>query len=145
MHVTHRFAHSLPHATPTDDTRRTILFAMRQMGARGLDDAATAHAFMTHFGKGFRRPLMLMRTLMLEMSRGAAGPITIAPWCCRRMTAQESSLIAVIERATDNLGAAALLLADLMGVREAGSALTTAQALAFALQDCGRPLAVDRD
>ena len=140
MHITQRFAHSLPHPAPTDDTRRTILFAMRQMGAKGLDDAATAHAFMTHFGKDFRRPLTLMRTLMLEMSRGAAGPITIAPWCCRRMTAQESSLLAVIERASDNPGAAALLLADLMGVRDAGATLTTAQALAFALQDCGRPL-----
>lgn len=143
MHVTQRFAHSLPHAAPSDDTRRTILFAMRQMGAKGLDDAATSHAFMTHFGKDFRRPLTLMRTLMLEMSRGAAGPITIAPWCCRRMTAQESTLLAVIERASDNPCAAALLLADLMGVRDAGATLTTAQALAFALQDCGRPLTRD--
>lgn len=143
MHVTQSLAHNLPHLTPDDDTRRLILFAMRQMGARGLDDAATAHAFMSHFGRDFRRPLTLMRTLMLEMSRGASGPIAIAPWCCRRMTAQEATLLAVIERAASNPCAAGLLLADLMGKRDSGAALPAAQALAFALEDCGRPLERD--
>lgn len=143
MHVTQSLAHNLPHLTPEDDTRRLILFAMRQMGAKGLDDAATAHAFMTHFGRDFRRPLTLMRTLMLEVSRAAAGPIAIAPWCCRRMTAQEATLIAAIERAPGNPDAAGLLLADLMGKRDPAAALPAAQALAFALQDCGRPLSCD--
>lgn len=125
---------------PDDPAQRLVLFAFRQMGAHGLDDACAAHAFVTAFGKDFRRPLVLMRALMLELSTASANPIQIAPWCCARMTASEDALIGVLERALTNEAAAALLLADLIGAREAGGPLTTATALAIAFADLGMPL-----
>lgn len=143
MQPSARFAHNLPHAVPTDPLARLLLAGFRRMGAHGLDDAVTANAFLNRFGRDFRRPLTLARALILELSRGAAGPIAIAPCCCRRMTAEEGVLIGAVARAVDNPGAAALLLADLMGRRDAGAALSAAIALSLALADCGAPLAVD--
>ena len=86
MTTTQQFAALLHQPQPDDPAQRLLLFAFRQMGAHGLDDACAAHAFVTAFGKDFRRPLLLLRTLMLELSNAAARPIQIAPWCCARIT-----------------------------------------------------------
>jgi hypothetical protein len=110
------------------------------MGAHGLNDACAAHAFVTAFGKGFQRPLVLLRTLVAEMSAAASRPIPIAPWCCPRMTAAEATLLDILGRARDNPIVAALLLGDLLGIREPMSILATAHALANAFADQGLPL-----
>lgn len=125
---------------PDDSARRLVIFGFRQMGAYGLDDACTAHSFMTAFGKDFRRPLILMRTLMLELSQSSQGPIQIAPWCCARLTPAEASLLAVLGASMTNDRAAGLLLADMLGVRDASGPLATATALAIAFADMGMPL-----
>ncbi|TKD50786.1 DUF6628 family protein [Sphingomonas baiyangensis] len=138
--IAHPLAAALPHLQPHDAAGRLLLFGIRQMGAHGLNDAACAHAFVTAFGKDFRRPLVLLRTLMHEMSQAAAGPIQIAPWCCRRMTAGEAALLTVLRRIDREPDAAALLLSDLLGVREPASVAVSAHLLASAFSDLGLPL-----
>ncbi|HEY0622201.1 DUF6628 family protein [Sphingomonas sp.] len=132
--------HALPRLQPEDPGARLLLFGIRQMGAGGLHDAAAAHAFVTAFGRDFRRPLVLLRSLMAEMSTASAGPIQIAPWCCARMTAAESATLESIARAPHDPARAHLLLADLLGVRQADGVLATAHALANAFADLGLPL-----
>ncbi|MBX3595131.1 DUF6628 family protein [Sphingomonas sp.] len=132
--------HPLPHVQPRDPAARLVLFGIRQIGANGLNDAATAHAFVSALGVGFRRPLVLLRTLMADMSRIASGPIPIAPWCCTRMTAPEAALLAVIDCAIAHPQRASLLLGDLLGLRDVQGVLTTAQALADAFADLGMPI-----
>jgi len=117
-----------------------LLFGMRQMGANGLDDACAARAFVTAFGKGFQRPLILLRTLMMELSAVSARPIQIAPWCCPRMTAGEGAVIAAVGKTMTNDRAANLLLSDLLGTRDATGPVATATALAIAFADLGLPL-----
>lgn len=127
-------------AQPDDPAGRLVIYGLRRMGAHGLGDASVAHAFMTAFGKEFRRPLMLLRTLVHELAATSARPIQIAPWCCPRLTGSETALLAVLERSLTNEPAAALLLADLLGIRDAHGPLATATALAIAFADLALPL-----
>ena len=130
---------ALPELQPEDPGARLLLFGVRQMGAHGIHDACTAHAFVTAFGKSFRRPLVLLRALMQEMS---AGPIQIAPWCCARMTGAESALLQILARVRTQPQVSAVLLADMLGVRDATGVLITAHALANSFADMG--LALDQ-
>lgn len=131
---------TLPRIQPDDPGPRLLLFGVRQIGAGGLNDAATAHAFVTAFGKGFRRPLLLLRTLMAEMSLAACGPIQIAPWCCARVTPSEGALLDLLSASIADPGRARLLLADLLGARQVDGILATATALAVSFADLGLPL-----
>ncbi|AQR73069.1 DUF6628 family protein [Sphingomonas sp. LM7] len=140
MSATKTLAATLPVLQPEDAGARLLLFGVRQMGAHGLHDACTAHAFVTAFGKGFQRPLVLLRALMAEMSTASSGPIQIAPWCCPRMTGPEATLLDVIASVRTNRPRADMLLADLLGVRDAASIGFTAHALANAFADLALPL-----
>lgn len=140
MSAANTLAAALPVLQPEDAGARLLLFGVRQMGAHGLQDACTAHAFVTAFGKGFQRPLVLLRALMAEMSAASAGPIQIAPWCCPRMTGSEATLLQVIARVRTNPPSANMLLADLLGIRDAASVGFTAHALANAFADMALPL-----
>jgi len=133
-------ASALPALQPDDAGARLLLFGVRQMGMHGLHDACAAHAFVTAFGKDFQRPLVLLRALMQEMSAVSAGTIQIAPWCCPRMTGAEAALLDVIGRVRTQPHAAALLLADMLGVRDATGVLVTAHALANAFADLALPI-----
>ncbi|MES2988567.1 MAG: DUF6628 family protein [Pseudomonadota bacterium] len=140
MSVNTALSTALPALQPEDAGARLLLFGIRQMGANGLHDACTAHAFVTAFGKDFQRPLILLRALMQEMSAMSAGPIQIAPWCCARMTGAEAILLQVIGRVGTNPQSAAMLLADMLGVRDATGVLVTAHAVANAFADLALPL-----
>lgn len=140
MSAANTLAAALPVLQPEDAGARLLLFGVRQMGAHGLHDACTAHAFVTAFGKGFQRPLVLLRALMAEMSAASAGPIQIAPWCCPRMTGPEATLLEVIARIRSHPARAQMLLADLLGIRDAASISFTAHALANAFADLALPL-----
>jgi hypothetical protein len=74
------------------------------------------------------------------MSTMATGPVQIAPWCCPRMTASEATLVGALGKVRTNPQAAALLLADLIGVRDATGLLPTAHALAQSFADLALPL-----
>jgi hypothetical protein len=133
------FTATLPVLQPEDAGARLFLFGVRQMGMHGLDDACAAHAFVVAFGKGFRRPLVLLRALMREMARASERPIPIAPWCCPRMTRTEATLLAVLGNTQARPDKAGLLLADMLGVRDASGVFATASALATAFADLGLP------
>lgn len=134
-------AEALPHPRPSRSAQQLLLFGIRRTGAHGLNDAAAAHAFMTAFGKDFRRPILLLRALMAEVSKISANPIQIAPWCCPRMTAGEAALVEIVASVEIQPERAELLLGDLLGVRHAGGLTATAHLLALAFRDEGLPLA----
>ena len=130
----------LPHPLPDCPNARTALFTMRRMGAYGLNDARAAHAIFTAFGEGFRRPLMLMRSLMVDLATAAAGTISIAPCCYSRMTHAESALLTILARVEFHSETAHLLMADLLGIRAVDGVLASAAAVAMAFADEGRPI-----
>ena len=131
---------ALPSLQPEDPGARLLLFAIRQMGRYGTTDACAAHAFLCAFGKGFRRPLLLLRALMRDMAMVSTGPIPIAPWCCPRITGCEATLLAALGHAGSNAPAAQLLFADLLGVRDASGVTAVAAALSAAFADLGLPI-----
>ena len=131
---------TLPVLQPEDAGARLLLFGVRQMGTNGIQDASVAHAFVTSFGLGFQRPLVLLRALMAEISGAASGPIQIAPWCCPRMTGAEAMLLDILGRVRHNPHGAHTLLADLLGTRDAYGVLSTAHALSEAFADMALPL-----
>ncbi|TGX56010.1 hypothetical protein E5A73_02540 [Sphingomonas gei] len=140
MSAANTLAAALPVLQPEDAGARLLLFGVRQMGAHGLHDACTAHAFVTAFGKGFQRPLVLLRALMAEMSAASIGPIQIAPWCCPRMTGPEATLLEVVAGIRKHPVRAQMLLADLLGIRDAAGIGFTVHALANAFADLALPL-----
>lgn len=131
---------ALPYALPGCPNARVALFAMRRMGAHGLGDARAAHAMLNAFGTAFRRPLLLLRSLMADLAASSAVPIAIAPCCCARMTPGERALLTVLARVEVQPDTAALLLGDLIGQRRSDGVLTSAAAVAMAFADEGRPV-----
>jgi hypothetical protein len=131
---------ALPHPLPSTDGARLALFTIRRLGARGLQDADLAGAYLEIFGAGFRRPLTLARTMMAEIAATATVDIQIAPPCCVRVTGAEHALLAVLAQAERQPERARLLLADLLAQRRADGVLATAIALAGAFADAGMPI-----
>ena len=133
----------LPHAAPASPYRRLLLFAIRRMAAGGIADAHAAHAIFTGFGLGYRRPLVLMRALMAELSRVSSVRLTVAPCCCPRMTNDEAMLIALIAEAPTEPENVHGALNDLLHVHTCLGVLVSAQAVAAAFHDLGMPLGDD--
>ena len=131
---------ALPHRQPDRLATRILLYAIRRIGGGGLHEAGAANAFFNLFGKGFQRPLTLLRALMADMSRLSARPITLAPCCCPRMTTDERMLIDLLARVCTRPASAALLLDDLLAAPRSGAVLPTAHLLAAAFADRGHPL-----
>lgn len=134
-------AELLPHPIPLEANTRLLLFAMRRVAAHGLDDAHAAHAMLCAFGMGFRRPLVLLRAMMAEASRISHRRILVAPCCCPRMTDAEATMLATVRLSRGNPQAAHRDMAALLGVHNCLGALSSAQALAQAFEDLGKPLA----
>ncbi|MET4896037.1 DUF6628 family protein [Sphingomonadaceae bacterium jetA1] len=140
MAETATLATALPHALPGCPHARIALFAIRRMGAHGLADARAAHTLFTVFGQDFRRPLVLMRTLMADLAAHAAGQIAIAPCCCARMTAAEFALLTILAQMEIAPEKARFLMSDLLGVRRVDGVLASAAAVAASFADEGRPI-----
>ncbi|MDQ1230863.1 hypothetical protein QE379_002289 [Sphingomonas sp. SORGH_AS 879] len=140
MAETTTLATTLPHMLPACPYARIALFAVRRMGAHGLSDARAAHTLFTVFGQDFRRPLLLMRTLMADLAAHATGQIAIAPCCCARMTAAEAALITILAQMETAPEKARFLMADLLGVRRVDGVLASAAAVSAAFADEGRPI-----
>lgn len=131
----------LPHPGPDLQSRRLLLFAIRRMAAAGLNDAHAVNAVIGGFGISFRRPLVLLRALMAEISRISVQRLLVAPCCCPRMTDAEASLVAAVCSARSDARGAHDLLSATLGVPVCLGALSSAQALDQAFSDLGRPLA----
>jgi len=133
----------LLHAAPTSPYRRLLLFAVRRMAVGGLRDAHAAHALLTGFGLGYRRPLILLRALMAEVARVSGAQLTVAPCCCPRMTRDEATLLDLIGEAPLHPHQVHEVLSALLRVDHCLGALTSAQAVATAFTDLGMPLTDD--
>jgi len=129
------FAAVLPFASPTDERSRLLLLAIRRMAAHGLNDAHAAHACLIGFGLSYRRPLILLRALMAEISRASARKIMVAPCCCTRMTHDEAVLLRAIMTAPRDRFEAHSALESLLGTPLCLGALTSAEALGEAVTE----------
>lgn len=119
---------------------RLFLFVMRRMASAGVDDAHAANALLGAFGRSYRRPLVLMRAMMLEFARMSSRKILVAPCCCARMTADEALMMRATGEALRDPHAAYEQVSALLGNDHALGALTCMQAVAQAHSDLGRPL-----
>jgi hypothetical protein len=133
----------LPHAAPASPYRRLLLFGIRRMAAGGIADAHAAHAFFTGFGMGYRRPLILLRALMAELSRVSAARLSVAPCCCARMTRDENILLKSMALAQAEPRTSHDVLRRLLHVRSCLGVLSSAQAVAGAFADLGMPIESD--
>ncbi len=130
----------LPRSMPHGYGNRLFLYVMRRMASAGVNDAHAANAMLGAFGRSYRRPLVLMRAMMLEVARCATRRILVAPCCCARMTADEASLMQAISSALQDPPSSYDQLATLLGTDDVLGALTCLQAVAQAHGDLGRPL-----
>ena len=133
----------LPYSAPQSPYARLLLFALRRMAAGGIGDAHAAHAFFTGFGLGYRRPLVLTRAFMAEVSRVSAIRLVVAPCCCPRMSEAEQVLLAAVGRANATPQRAHDALSALLKVRDCVGLVTSAQAVATSFADQGMPLTDD--
>ena len=134
--------HLLPLPAPEDRMQRLVLFAIRRMAAHGVRDAYAANLLFSNFGINFRRPLVLLRAFMIELSQTSKRTITIAPCCALRMTMDEGRIVGVLATAASNRFTAAKHLKELAGDSAISSPLSVAAAFNNALADLGRPLVI---
>lgn len=127
----------LPHAAPVCGDARTLLFTIRRMAMHGLNDAFAANAMLAAYGLRYRKPLLLIRTLLIDIARNARGNVIVAPCCAPRMTAHEHALLAAIG---DPAGADGHI-APLLDTGKSSMAVATTIALSESLAAMGRPLA----
>lgn len=130
----------LPRPIPGGYGNRLFLYVLRRMASAGVNDAHAANAMLGAFGRSYRRPLILMRAMMLELARSATRKILVAPCCCARMTADEGVLMQAVGTALEDPHAAYEQVVTLLGNDDALGALTCLQAVAQAHGDLGRPL-----
>lgn len=130
----------LPRPMPGGYGNRLFLFVMRRMASGGVNDAHAANAMLGAFGRSYRRPLILMRAMMLELARVSSRKILVAPCCCARMTADEGLLMQAAGIALRDPNGAYEQVSGLLGNDHALGALTCLQAVAQAHADLGRPL-----
>jgi len=134
----YRSAGLLP--APQGEGARLTLFALRRIAMAGLADAHAAEAMVRNFGLGFRRPLLLLRTIMLELSHGARRTIVLAPCCCGRITRDEGRLLLALRHAPLNEARARRHLARLTRPDAGDRVLCAAAAYGWALRDLARPV-----
>ena len=132
----------LPHQAPGNDGARLLLHGIRRMGVGGLNDAHVANAMIGVFGLSFRRPLVLMRAMMAELSRASTQSIIIAPSCCVRMTGSEALLVSAVAGANESPAATHNLLCSICGVASCLGLLSSAQAVSQAFADLGHPIEI---
>lgn len=142
MHETTQ-SEMLPHAAPANPYRRLLLYGVRRMATGGIADAHAAHAIFTGFGLSYRRPLVLLRALMVELSRVSTTKLTVAPCCCPRMTRDEALLLQLVADSPLQAEAVHEELTRFLHVRSCLGVLTSAQSVAVAFTDLGMPLAGD--
>ncbi|MFK4792932.1 DUF6628 family protein [Sphingobium sp. ZW T5_29] len=130
----------LPRPIPGGYGNRLFLYILRRMATAGVNDAHAANAMIGAFGRSYRRPLILMRAMMLELARTASRKILVAPCCCARMTVDEGVLMQAVGTSIQDPRMAYDQVATLLGNDNALGALTCLQAVAQAHNDLGRPL-----
>jgi len=128
----------LPYVAPVCGDPRTLLFAIRRMAVHGLHDASAANALLGTYGLRYRKPMVLLRAVLVDIARMARGNIIVAPCCAPRMTAREYALLTAISDPVDG----ELYMKPLLKPHTASVATVTITALSETLSEMGRPLAI---
>jgi hypothetical protein len=72
------------------------LVLIRRMAAHGLDDARATMLALHAGGPGFRKLLVLARTLVADLARSSQRKILLAPCCASGMTRDEGLIMAMV-------------------------------------------------
>ena len=104
------------------------LLLIRRTAAHGLSDARAAMLALDAAGPGFRKLLVLVRALVVDLARSSQRKILLAPCCAAGMTRDEALLMAMVGGAGLDVHGA---LTDDAPCR---AAMTTAHALGEELQ-----------
>lgn len=120
---------------------RLLLRTMRLMTVGGINDANAAALLFGRFGRAYRRPLVLMRALVLELARTSNRRITLAPPCCGRITRDEAVMLRALARPESEFAACHQDVRRLLGRDDALGATTCFQAVASCFADLGAPFA----
>lgn len=123
---------------PRDPGARLLLASLRTLRWYGIEDAGLAQRFIMLFGRDFRRVLFVTRMLAEKL---AEQPGVKFGTCRRtRMTESEATLIAIATRLPNNVPAARLLLADLLGTRQIDGMLASLYAVSEAFAALDKPI-----
>lgn len=128
----------LPLPLPSARIQRAVLFAVRRMAAHGVRDVGAAWLMLDMCSTGFRRPLVLLRAFMRELSNAATGPIRVAPCCATRMTEHEGLIMLTLFSAANDLAAAEDALAHVTGNRQVSEPLSAAVVFGRAAAELAR-------
>jgi len=124
----------------TDAPRLLFLKTARLMAIGGANDARAASVMMGWFGRNYRRPLVLMRALMLEMARISQRRIQLAPPCSNRLTRDEAMMLRALAREEWQIDRCHEDACALLAVDDALGTATCFQAVANCFEDMGAPL-----
>jgi len=123
-----------------DGPRLLFLRTARLMAIGGANDARAASVMMGWFGRNYRRPLVLVRALMLEMARISERRIQLAPPCSTRLTRDEATMLRALGRAEWQIDRCHDDACALLSVDNALGAATCFQAVATCFEDLGAPV-----
>ncbi len=123
-----------------DAPRLLFLKAARLMAIGGANDARAASVVMGWFGRNYRRPLVLMRALMLEMARVSQRRIQLAPPCSSRLTRDEATMLRALAREEWQIDRCHEDACALLAIDDALGTATCFQAVANCFEDLGAPL-----
>ena len=138
--ATHRADTGLQDWAPQQPTHLFFLRIIRLMAICGVNDARAASMLMGQFGRNHRRPLVLMRAMMLELSRVSNRQIKLAPPCCGRMTRDEALILTALGRPEAEFAACHGDACTLLDREDALGATTCLQAVSACFADLGAPL-----
>lgn len=124
----------------TEPTHLFFLRIFRLMAIGGVNDARAVSMLMGQYGRNHRRPLMLIRAMMLELSRVSNRQIKLAPPCCNRMTRDEALILMALARPEAEFAACHADACMLLDRENALGAATCFRAVANCLSDMGTPL-----
>lgn len=124
--TTSRGACLLPLPLPDGRIERSVLFAVRRMATHGVRDVSAAWLMLDLFSTGFRRPLVLLRAFMLELSHAATASIRMAPCCAPRMTEHEGLILLALFHASRDMACAEDALVQLTGSAQVFEPLSAA-------------------
>lgn len=122
-------------------TRLFLLRVVRLMAIGGINDARGASMLINQFGRSYRRPLVLLRAMMLELARSSHRQIKLAPPCCGRFTRDEATLLCALSRAESAFAQCHDDACLLLDRDDALGAATCFQAVSTCFTDLGAPLA----
>lgn len=127
-------------ATQADASRQLFLKAARLMAIGGVNDARAAALMLGWFGRNYRRPLVLMRAMMLELARVSQRKIQLAPPCSTRMTRDEAVMLRALGREEWQIERTHEDACELLAAGNALGAATCFQAVSTCFTDLGTPL-----